>query len=179
VTIELPSVEHLRECFDLDSTTGTITWRHRPREHFRTLRGWRTFNNQRAGKVAGVSSTGGYLVVSISKKLYKVHRIIYSMAKGAPLVGDIDHIDGDPTNNCPSNLRVATPTQNQLNKRGWRESYTGVKGVYPKDGKFCAKLRRPGGVTVWLGVFNTLASAKSAHSLAVVKYHGEFGRYDD
>lgn len=46
----LPDVAYLRECFDLDCSSGLLTWKVRPREHFRTARGWRTFNAQMAGR---------------------------------------------------------------------------------------------------------------------------------
>ena len=174
--IALPSVEYLRACFDLDEDAGVLIWRVRPRDHFRTQRGWRAFNSQQAGKRCGVTTSGGYKIVMVAKRLFKVHRIIFAIYYGRLPGFDVDHKDGDPTNNRPSNLREATATQNQLNKAAWKRVASGVKGVYPKDGRYCAKIRKPGGESVWLGMFDSVDAAKAAHRAAVEKFHGEFGR---
>lgn len=171
----LPDAAYLRECFDLDFSSGSLTWKVRPREHFRTARGWRTFNAQMAGKEAGAITPEGYRVVAINKRLFKAHRIVFSLAVGCAPEHEIDQRDGNPSNNAPSNLRDATPSQNQVNKAAWRGRSL-PKGVYAKDAKFVAKLRKIGGETVYLGRFSTVDEAKSAHAAAVAKFHGEFGR---
>lgn len=173
--IPLPEIDYLRECFELDGSTGALTWKVRPRSHFRTARGWRTFNAQMAGKEAGAISPDGYRLVTINKRLFKAHRIVFSLSNGRAPQGEIDHRDGNPANNAPSNLRDATPSQNQVNKAAWRGRSL-PKGVYAKDAKFVAKLRKIGGETVYLGRFSTVDEAKAAHAAAVAEYHGEFGR---
>lgn len=172
---DLP-VEYLRECFDLDATVGTLTWRQRPRHHFACSRGHAVFNSKYAGVVAGSPNEFGYLIVRIGARLYRAHRIVYALAFGHHSKGVIDHRDGNPTNNAPLNLREATYTQNQLNKRVSHSSATGVKGVYKSVGGFYSKLRLPGGKSVYLGYFRTIEAAAEAHRAAVAEHHGEFGR---
>lgn len=172
--LKLPSVEYLKECFSIDER-GEMTWLIRPRHHFKTDRGWKTFNSQWAGKKAGAETTGGYLVICINKRLYKVHRIVFSIHNGEHPIHDIDHADGNTRNNAPTNLRDATATNNQLNKRAWNRS-TGVKCVYPSGKKFYSKLREPGGKSIYLGTFDTIKEASDAHAKAVAKFHGKFGR---
>jgi hypothetical protein len=170
---KLPSLEYLGECFELDAKAGTLRWKTRPRSHFRTDRGWRSFNSQRSGKLAGVQSGEEYLLICIGKRLFKVHRIVYALAYGALPEREIDHRDGNRANNRPSNLREATSTQNKLNSRGWGR--LGIKGVYRKGPGYEAKLREPGGKTVYLGTFGSAEEAKTAHVEATTLFHGEFG----
>jgi len=42
----------------------------------------------------------------------------------------IDHKDRDPLNNCRSNLRAASTSQNGHNRTAQKNSKTGVKGIY-------------------------------------------------
>lgn len=174
----MPSAAYLRECFALDNDTGVLTWRRRPREHFRTARGWRSFNSQIAGKTAGTPATGGYMVISLNKRLYKLHRVIFTIATGAPPQREVDHKDCNPSNNRPCNLRDATPSQNQLNKRAWRRSISGVKCVYERNGRYVVRMRKPGGAAFTVGRFDTLSEARLAHAKAVQEYHGDWGRTD-
>jgi len=69
-------------------------------------------------------------VLSYKRSLYQVHRIIWLYITGED-PGDlqIDHIDGDHSNNRASNLRIATNKQNSWNKplgKGYQE----IKGRY-------------------------------------------------
>lgn len=57
----------------------------------------------------------------------KIHRVIMNVTDPAI---QIDHIDGDPLNNQRENLRIATHSQNQANKKKARSNTTSqYKGV--------------------------------------------------
>ena len=163
---------YLAECFTLDKNTGALFWKTRPREHFRTQRGWRTFNSQKAGKRADVPGAPGYRCVCVNKVLLRAHRVVFAIANGKAPDEQIDHRAG--LNNVPENLRDATNGQNQLNKRGWKNSSSGVKGVYRKGSKFQVKLRALGSRRVYVGTFSKIEDAKEAYAEAVIKYHGEW-----
>lgn len=62
----------------------------------------------------------GYLRICLSKngkgKTFLVHRLVYTVFNGTIAEGyEIDHIDGDKTNNNLRNLRAVTPRENQWN----------------------------------------------------------------
>ena len=96
----IPSMEMLTALFRLDAENGVL------------LRA-RTWTNHKEGEVCGTPMASGHLQTCVERKRYMVHRIIYFMATGVdPLDSHVDHKDGDPTNNRPGNLRLATKAQN-------------------------------------------------------------------
>lgn len=164
--------------FTLDRTTGTLYWRERPRSMFRTDRGWRTFNSQRANK-AITCSRRGYLIVRLFNKLYQVHRIVFEMANDQTLGdNDVDHRDGNQSNNVPSNLRSATVSQNLMNTRMRSDNTSGLKGVYWSVGrnKWFAKLV-VAGRQIHLGYHETRGLAAVARAKGAIRYHGQFARF--
>jgi hypothetical protein len=92
---------------------------------------------------------------------------------GALPVEQVDHRDLNRANNAWSNLRQATASQNQGNKRGW--SSTGVKGVTRNKGKFIAYIKISDR-NVCLGTYSTAEEAGSAYARAAVQKFGEFAR---
>lgn len=87
----------------------------------------------------------------------------------------VDHIDGDGTNNLEANLRIATRSQNQANKRVSRHSSTGYKGVsrHRQTGKWQAQATLDGRV-IPLGLFPTEAEGALAYNIAATALHNEF-----
>ena len=89
----------------------------------------------------------------------------------------IDHRDGNSTNNRWSNLRRATPSQNNANRRRPRHNTSGYKGVYFRWGFWRACIKR-NGRRIYLGVFATPEEAHAAYVAAARKLFGEFARPD-
>ena len=92
---------------------------------------WKVQPSQRAkvGDKAGTISNNGYWTTRYAGKLYLNHRIIFAMHNGFwPEI--IDHADGNPLNNEPSNLRAATKSQNGQIAKLRKDNISGVKGVY-------------------------------------------------
>lgn len=85
-----------------------------------------TLYNQAAGQPAG---WGVELTSEGKRTAYRVHRII-AVLHGMK-VNDfvIDHIDGNPLNNCIENLRVTTQAVNNRNKKVRFNSPYGIAGV--------------------------------------------------
>lgn len=79
-------------------------------------------------KAGYVDPLRGYAMISYQRKRYYAHRIIYLMHNGY-LPKEIDHIDGDKTNNRVENLRACTHTQNGQNKPAQSNNKSGVKNV--------------------------------------------------
>lgn len=88
----------------------------------------------------------------------------------------VDHIDGDPSHNYCSNLRVCTQAQNSLNnRRAKHNSKSGHKGVYWHKAaqKWCAEVVFEG-KKHYLGVFDSLEKAVEAYNSKAREMHGEF-----
>lgn len=129
-TITLPDVNYLNECFCL-LENGLLIWKARPSSHFGNIREYKTFNKKYLGRVAGCKRNDGYMGIFIFKKMFKAHRIIYRMAHGEIPDGfEVDHINGDHTDNSPANLRLASSSQNCQNRKNRSDNISGVKGVW-------------------------------------------------
>ncbi|MEM8540550.1 MAG: HNH endonuclease signature motif containing protein [Pseudomonadota bacterium] len=122
----------------------------------------------KAGKNVGLNHPekfDGYQKVSIWDESWLAHRIIFKLANGRDPVGQLDHIDGDRTNNYPSNLREVTPQENARNRHAVL-SNTGRLGV-----SWCKKAKRYsadikfGGKGIKLGKFIRLEDAVEARKI--------------
>lgn len=163
---ELPPLSFLRELFEVDVDTGTVT-RRVTRAH-----------NALAGDVVGTKDGKGYLHVHIEGRFYRLHRISYYMHYGVDPGAHIDHINGDRTDNRPSNLRPATNQQNAGNvTRMFRHNTSGYRGVSlnRKTGKWHAQIKLFGKQT-YLGRFDTPEDAAEVYAAAADKHFGEFAR---
>jgi len=150
----LPSQEHLRQIFAYDADTGVLTWRER---EFNSLlaNGW---NTKYANKVAGVKNSAGYLIVGIDGNKFLAHRIVWKWLHGTePLI--VDHIDGDTTNNCATNLREATESLSMFNRRLCQGRLP--RGVQPNGNRFAARIANK-----HLGTYATPDEAHEVYCLA-------------
>lgn len=96
----------------------------------------------------------------------------------APEHSSVDHINGNPLDNCKENLRLCTHQQNMHNqKSAHKNNKLGIKGVrwYRNAKKFRARITINGKV-IHLGYFNVMGDADSAYRKAEEKYFGEFAR---
>lgn len=102
------------------------------------------------------------------------HRIAWEMVNGPiPLKAEIDHRDGDATNNRLSNLRLATRNQNMFNRPCSITNTSGRKGVKRVGTKFQATISAYG-QTVNLGRHETEELAAEAYDKKALELHGEF-----
>lgn len=158
----LPSLDELNRLFTYEPDTGALRWKHRPEMR-------RCHNSKWTGKIAGTTH-GSYVDVSIGDRMYAAHRIIWKMMTGAdPNV--IDHKDRNPANNKWDNLRAATNTLNQANRK-LKSRYL-PRGVGKSGDRFFARIRAN---RVWrfLGYFETAEEAGEAYRRAAVEIFGEF-----
>lgn len=89
----------------------------------------------------------------------------------------IDHEDKIKAHNWITNLRLATPTQNQYNKAGSGQYAKGVTWRDRKEKPWQAKIR-VNGDRLHLGSFATEEEAAKAYREACIRYHGEFACHD-
>jgi hypothetical protein len=87
----------------------------------------------------------------------------------------IDHIDGSKENNAIKNLRLVTPSLNQLcNNKPRSNSKTGLVGVFLARSKFKAQIKI-NGVVRYLGEFQTKELAHAAYMAERSKYLAAHG----
>ncbi|MFN3577122.1 MAG: HNH endonuclease signature motif containing protein [Tabrizicola sp.] len=132
-----------REAFTYDPETGIVYWnKDRPISHFPTHRGYRQWLGRNAGKPAGSPNSDGHLYVTVThpdrkRQAIAVHHIAWMLANESdlPKGKHIDHLNRDPTDNRPENLRAVDPYLNARNMTLSRKPSTGFNGIYKvKDG---------------------------------------------
>lgn len=152
------TAERLHELLDYDLLTGTFTWRVAHR------------GTAKAGAVAG-SPGAGYVCIRIDGRRYLAHRLAWLYVHGGWPDTQVDHINGDPTDNRLANLRMATPAQNQQNQRRARaDNKCGLLGVSLCRGRWQAEIRL-NGKGIYLGRFDTPKQAHDAYLAAKARLH--------
>lgn len=134
---------------------------------------WHAFRHRKvfyAARTVNLSKT--------DKKRILMHRQITGLNDK---VQQVDHINGDGLDNRKENLRIATNSQNQANKKVSKNNKTGLKGVSPiyTKGYFCgykAQISHQNKV-IYLGCFPTPEDAHEVYKQAAKKYHGEFAKW--
>jgi hypothetical protein len=134
-------------------------------------------NHRKRNKVAGtLDKTKGRWRLIVDGKTHYLHRLIFLYVNGY-LPKLVDHIDGNPLNNSPCNLREATPQQNNFNRGLESTSTTGIKGVcwYGREGKWRVQMN-VNGKRKTIGSFRDIELAELVAQEARSLYHGEFCR---
>ena len=142
---------YVRGSLQYDQETGVLTWS-------------KDQGRARAGDVAGgVRSTDGYITIGLYGNKFHGHRLAYAIVNGEWPNFDIDHINGQRSDNRWSNLRAATRSENNQNIRGARPgNKTGLLGVHQAGRKFRASIKLAG-VRTDLGMFDTAEAAHRAY----------------
>lgn len=120
------------------------------------------------GNIAGNVGAWGYYQLNINRRKYRLHRIIFLWHNGY-LPTEIDHIDGDKSNNRIENLRAATRSQNQCNMPSRKNSSSKYLGVNLKINRWRATVSDK-----HIGYFDTESQAALAYNREAVKLFGEF-----
>lgn len=114
---------------------------------------------------------GGYFRHQYKSKGESLHRAVWRLTgKNPPRV--IDHIDGNPLNNRRSNLRAATPTLNNQNRKISKTNTSGNTGV-----SWCAvqlkwySCASAGGRSKNLGYYDCLLEAFMVREKFTEKYY--------
>ena len=156
----------LRELLRYNPRTGEFRWRKESRQ---------VDKNQ----LAGCLDRERYWVIWIGRRHYPAHQLAWLYVMGTWGRPTIDHRDGNPANNRWSNLRLATHSQNNANRRRPRHNTSGFKGVsYDRQrDKWKATICKEGH-TMCLGWFDTPQAAHKAYVKAARKLFGEFARVE-
>ncbi len=160
------SQSELKRLLNYDRETGVFTWK--------IARAGRA----KAGSIAGKIDTHGHRQIMVNSKFYAAHRLAFFFMNGefpAGLV--VDHINGDPSDNCWENLRLVSQRQNCENValKG-RKSSSGLLGAhYVKESNKWQSLITFGGKRRYLGRFDTAEQAHAAYLSAKAALHSLTG----
>ena len=126
------------------------------------------------GSPLGGYNKDGYINVSIQKKRYYVHRLIFLYHYGF-LPETVDHIDGDKGNNKIENLRPASLHQNNYNVKTPKSNKSGVKNVHwnKKNNNWNVTMAA-NNKSMYFGSFDDLELASLVAEEARNLYHKEF-----
>jgi len=156
--------EEVLDRLTYDEDTGVFTYR-------------RKVGRGSVGSVAGNIGTRGYISIIISGRHYRAHRLAWLCVYGEFPTSDIDHIDGNRTNNARANLRLCTQSQNNANTGKRLNNKSGLKGVcwHSRAGKWGAQIKI-NGRQKHLGYFVDKYEAAAVYERALVQNYGEFAR---
>lgn len=127
-------------------------------------------------KYSWYENEDGYLISRIDYKLIRMHRFLMDVDDPEIIV---DHINHNTLNNRKNNLRIATRSQNNMNKELLDSNNSGVAGViWDKD-----RMKWTAYITVnyhriHLGYFDSFNDAVYVRKESEDKYFGEFS-YDN
>lgn len=152
----------LRSMVTYDPAAGIFQWKH-DHKHLSWIK---------AGDEVGKGSRKqGYRCTTINNKQYYQHRLVWLYVYGEWPSKRIDHINGVKDDNRVENLRLATPSENQHNRRKTK-SKVGLTGAYraSRGNKWYSTIMVEN-VKTYLGTFNTEEEAAAAYAAAKAKLH--------
>jgi hypothetical protein len=133
----------------------------------------------RVGDVAGkINPKDGYLYIGIDNKHYPAHRLAFLYVVGVFPPQEVDHINGLRLDNRYSNLRHATPSQNQHNKGVYSNNTTGFRGVIyiEANDNYSAVIQVKGQKRIRVTGFKTPEEASKKYQELAAQLHGEYRR---
>jgi hypothetical protein len=141
---------------------GTLYWNHD------------RSNKVKQGDIAGTLTSVGYNRVTINKEHYAAHRLIWVIHNGSIPVGFVvDHINGIRNDDRIENLRLATLSQNQQNRK-FSKTELGKGVSYEKARKKYRAQIMIAQKSTLIGRFNTAEEAHTAYCEAASLLFGEF-----
>ena len=178
--VNMITQDEVKKLLDYNPETGEFRHKKRAIEYFSTDHHMRTWNTRFAGKVTGTISAHGYVFLSIKNKLYTGHRIAFLIMNGY-LPEQVDHINGDRSDNRILNLRPANNNKNQWNTKAKKGTKIGIKGVSEARSRKLEGYRSRlthNGKTYYLGVYTTPEEAGSAFNKKAEQLRSEWIRHE-
>ena len=151
-------IERLKELFEYDEHSGVFI-RKNP------------IQGQKAGEIAGYRNPSGYQIIGIDYSIYFAHRLAWFYTHGEWPKVHIDHINGNPSDNRISNLRLATVSLNRENMRKPKsDNKCGFLGVRFNKGAYQSTITVKG-QEIYLGRYKTPEEAYEVYVTAKREYH--------
>lgn len=115
----------------------------------------------------------GYVMARLNGKKIYLHRLIMN----TPNDMDTDHINRNKLDNRRENLRIATRSENNMNKKMQTNNTSGYKGVgWNKQNQNWRAKIKVGDKHLNLGSFQDKILAAKAYDDAAKKYFGKYAR---
>ena len=149
----------VQELLSYDAQSGVLTWRVA------------RVNHVQAGAVAGSRNPRGYVTVGIDGRIYRAHRVAWLYAYGSWPKDQIDHINGDKSDNRLVNLRDVTHRTNQENMPAIRRSGKLLGTHFNKRHKKWLATINVDSKVLRLGNFGTEQEAHAAYLKAKRELH--------
>lgn len=156
------TAERVHQALNYDPETGVFTWKES------------NSNRRKNGAVAGCTFNGR-TYVCVDYKICFAHRLAWLYMTGEWPTHQIDHINGDPSDNRIANLRDVSQSVNLENQRKPRSNntsgYLGVKPYKRGNKKPWVSQIVVKGKTINLGYFETAIAGHEAYLAAKRKLH--------
>ena len=153
------TADQLRDLLAYDEPTGLFFWQVKPRK------------GVQIGDVAGYIDPRGYVLIKVAGFRIYAHRLAWLFSTGEWPSQDIDHRDGDKSNNRIGNLRDVSKNLNAQNiAAAFNSSKVGLLGVSPSGKKFQARIYTNNKQRC-LGSFLTPEEAHAAYLTAKREIH--------
>lgn len=156
----MANLEQFRSVLAYDPATGHFSW-------LGTGRG------RKIGQAAGNLTNRGYVHIAFNGVRYAAHRLAWLFSYGEWPNGQIDHVNRDKADNRISNLRVASPSDNQHNKLAPSNNMSGLKGIRFKKNRWEASCMVRG-KRKYLGRFVSEREAIDAYNMYAATAVGDF-----
>ena len=138
------------------------------------------FINRKSKKLLGGIDKYGYLRTHLKGKGYRLHRLAWLYFYGELPSKNIDHINGNASDNRIDNLREAEQTLNLKNMRKRSDNKSGATGIWWDKcrNNWQVYINLKGKIFKHLGRFNNKFDALAARKSAEIKnnYHKNHGR---
>lgn len=123
------SIETVQTLIDYHPNGGYFTWRKRDRDMFKGDRYWKSWHTKFMGKKL-YGAKGRRHVINFNGEYIAAARVAWMWMWMTGTVPDnVDHIDGDCTNNTWENLRSVTHKENIRNSKRFSTNQSGATGV--------------------------------------------------
>ena len=159
------TAERLRECLNYDPATGIFTRKVRTAQCHQV--------GDRADFLVTAGHLKGYHRIALLAHRYLAHRLAWLYMHGKWPDQEIDHIDGDRSNNRIANLRdVSRQINGENHRKPTRRNTSGFLGVvlHKASGKWVARVtvRHK---SIYVGIYDDPESANAAYLDAERKLH--------
>jgi len=168
--------EILKELIHYSPDTGVFTWKFRDRKWFKSDAAFNMWNTRWTGKIAGsdfISENCGkpYRQIKLLSKMHLIHRLAFLYMEGSFPSDDVDHINGNGTDNRWINLRSVTRVENARNVKLLSSNTSGHAGVGwdVHRNKWRARIT-VNNKTKHLGRFDRIQEAVDARKHAEIEY---------